>query len=88
MTNGNAPLSTSKPSQKKPKVSAIRKVQDAVESDEDLLPPAWPKAGKGLYAQLPPEKEDFDLLEDDNDEESFSQFFVNHLGRQIIESVG
>ncbi|KAF4814027.1 SWM histone demethylase complex subunit phf1 [Colletotrichum tropicale] len=54
---------------------------DAVPEDneDDYLHPNWPKAGKGLYATLPPEKEDSHYLEDDNDEEAFSHFFSHQM---------
>ncbi|RCI15568.1 hypothetical protein L249_3551 [Ophiocordyceps polyrhachis-furcata BCC 54312] len=50
------------------------------------LPPTWPRAGQGLYAKLPPEDEDRRFLVDDNDEEAFSHFLVDKLGRQAVLS--
>ncbi|KAL2758794.1 hypothetical protein ACRALDRAFT_1061894 [Sodiomyces alcalophilus JCM 7366] len=86
-----------RPPSKKPKTSAIRKVQESeavsrevVEEEEQLieepLPQAWPKPGHGLYATLPPERDDT-TLRDDNDEEAFSGFFVDRMGRQVIEPI-
>jgi len=57
------------------------------EVEEDPLPPSWPKPGEGLYAKLASELEDRAFLVDGNDEESFSHFMVDKLGRQIIEPV-
>jgi hypothetical protein len=57
------------------------------EAEEDTLPPSWPKPGEGLYAKLVSELEDRAFLVDGNDEESFSHFMVDKLGRQIIEPV-
>ncbi|VUC27112.1 unnamed protein product [Clonostachys rosea] len=56
-------------------------------SEEDTLPPAWPRAGQGMYAKLVPEVEDRSLLKDDNDEGAFSHFMVSNMGKQIIEPV-
>ncbi|ROT41324.1 hypothetical protein SODALDRAFT_331052 [Sodiomyces alkalinus F11] len=94
-----------RPPNKKPKISAIRKVQESevvgreveveVEEEEqeeeeklieEPLPQAWPKPGHGLYATLPPERDD-PTLRDDNDEEAFSGFFVDRMGRQVVEPV-
>ncbi|XWW96550.1 hypothetical protein V2A60_004527 [Cordyceps javanica] len=50
------------------------------ETEEELLPPTWPKAGEGLYATLPPEEEDTQYLTDDGDDEAFSHFMVDGLG--------
>lgn len=66
----------------------IEVVTDAPFEDEDVLPPTWQKANEGLYAKLPPETEDREYLLDENDEESFSQFFVDSFGKQIVEPVG
>ncbi|KAH7328738.1 hypothetical protein B0I35DRAFT_418201 [Stachybotrys elegans] len=52
---------------------------------EDPLPPTWHKAGEGLYARLVPENEDRSFLTDCNDEEAFSQFMVDRMGRQVVE---
>ncbi|KAF4512484.1 hypothetical protein G6O67_001619 [Ophiocordyceps sinensis] len=49
-------------------------------------PPTWPKAGQGLYAQLPPEDEDREFLVDDNDEEAFSHFMVDAVGKPMAVS--
>ncbi|KAJ6445946.1 ankyrin repeat domain-containing protein 28 [Purpureocillium lavendulum] len=54
------------------------------EEEEDALPPTWPRAGEGLYAKLPPENEDRRFLEDENDEEAFSHFMVDKVGKQMI----
>ncbi|KAK2728149.1 phd finger domain-containing protein [Colletotrichum kahawae] len=56
-------------------------------NEDDYLHPNWPKAGKGLYATLPPEKEDSHYLEDGNDEEAFSHFFVDGNGKQVAQPV-
>jgi hypothetical protein len=56
-------------------------------NEEDTLPPAWPRAGQGMYAKLVPEVEDRSLLKDDNDEGAFSHFMVSNMGKQIIEPV-
>lgn len=55
--------------------------------EEDTMPTTWPKAGEGMYAKLPPETEDFEFLVDGNDEEAFSHFMVDGMGRQIIDPV-
>lgn len=101
-TTSSAPTTTAvptpkRPPNKKPKTSAIRKVQETevvernvVEEEEQLveepLPQAWPKPGHGLYAKLPPERDDV-TLRDDNDEEAFSGFFVDRMGRQVVEPI-
>ncbi|KAF5125589.1 hypothetical protein E5D57_010277 [Metarhizium anisopliae] len=54
--------------------------------EEDVLPSTWPKAGQGLYSKLPPETEDRTFLADDNDDESFSHFMVDNLGKPMIVS--
>ncbi|KFG87705.1 hypothetical protein MANI_112559 [Metarhizium anisopliae] len=54
--------------------------------EEDVLPSTWPKAGQGLYSKLPPETEDRAFLADDNDDESFSHFMVDNLGKPMIVS--
>ncbi|PHH71422.1 hypothetical protein CDD80_5292 [Ophiocordyceps camponoti-rufipedis] len=56
---------------------------NAGEKDESL-PPTWPQAGEGLYAKLPSEKEDGAFLVDDDDEEAFSHFMVDKVGKQIF----
>ncbi|RDA96023.1 hypothetical protein CP533_5804 [Ophiocordyceps camponoti-saundersi (nom. inval.)] len=53
---------------------------------ENSLPPTWPRAGQGLYAKLPPEDDDRSFLVDGNDEEAFSHFLVDKLGRQVLIS--
>lgn len=53
---------------------------------EKSLPSTWPSAGQGLYTKLPPEVEDGEFLEDDNDEEAFSHFMVDKVGRQMLVS--
>lgn len=58
------------------------------EDNVNVLPATWAKAGEGLYSKLPPETEDRSLLKDENDEESFSHFFVDGAGRQIMDPVG
>ncbi|PFH57349.1 hypothetical protein XA68_15190 [Ophiocordyceps unilateralis] len=57
-----------------------------VETDNSL-PPTWPRAGQGLYAKLPPEDEERAFLIDHNDEEAFSHFMVDKLGKQVVVSV-
>lgn len=54
---------------------------------EEYMPTTWPKAGEGMYAKLLPETEDSEFLVDGNDEEAFSHFMVDRLGRQIVEPV-
>lgn len=66
----------------------IEVTTDVQDENEDALPPSWPKAGEGLYAKLPPETEDRQFLIDENDEESFSHFLVDNLGKQVVEPVG
>lgn len=58
-----------------------------IEVDEDAPPPTWPKPGEGLYAKLVPETEDNAFLADSNDEEAFSHFMVDKMGRQIVDPV-
>ncbi|KAJ3473478.1 hypothetical protein NLG97_g10285 [Lecanicillium saksenae] len=55
-------------------------VQEEESEEEELLPPTWPKAGEGLYAQLAPEDEDTLYLADEGDDEAFSHFMVDGLG--------
>lgn len=55
--------------------------------DEDAPPPTWPKAGEGLYVKLVSEINDRLFLADENDEEAFSHFMVDKMGRQIIDPV-
>ena len=55
------------------------------ETGEEPVPPTWPKAGEGLYAKLVPEVEDREFLVDAGDEEAFSQFLVDKLGKQVTE---
>lgn len=59
----------------------------ADDDDDDGMPLTWQPAGKGLYAQLPPEREDSKFLVDDNDEEAFSHFMVDKRGKQIMDPV-
>lgn len=67
----------------------IEVITSAPEEDNvNILPPTWAKAGQGLYSHLLPDTEDRSLLMDENDEESFSHFFVDGAGRQIMEPVG
>ncbi|KAH7171032.1 hypothetical protein EDB81DRAFT_635896 [Dactylonectria macrodidyma] len=67
----------------------IEVVTDMPGVDDDVLPPTWAKADTGMYAKLLlPDTEDKSLLLDENDEESFSHFFVDSLGKQIVEAVG
>lgn len=61
---------------------------DVQDEDDDVLPSTWPKAGAGLYSKLPPETEDRELLADENDEESFSHFMVDNVGKQVVGPVG
>ncbi|KAM4059798.1 PHD-finger domain-containing protein [Hirsutella rhossiliensis] len=68
-------------------VSAEIAVGSAGDGGENSLPPTWPQAGQGLYAKLPPEDEDRDFLVDDNDEEAFSHFMVDKMGKQMVVSV-
>ncbi|KAJ4137589.1 hypothetical protein NW768_003177 [Fusarium equiseti] len=58
------------------------------EDNVNVLPATWAKAGEGMYSKLPLETEDRSLLKDENDEESFSHFFVDRAGRQIMDPVG
>lgn len=60
---------------------------DEGDVDEDAPPPTWPKAGEGLYVKLAPEINDRLFLADENDEEAFSHFMVDKIGRQIIDPV-
>lgn len=55
-------------------------IQEEESEEEDLLPPTWPKAGEGLYAQLPFEDRDTLYLAGDGDDEAFSHFMVDGLG--------
>jgi hypothetical protein len=72
----------------KPAASAQVVEQSAPEEEEevDALPSTWPKAGEGLYATLLLETEDRKFLIDENDEEAFSHFMVDKMGRQIVEA--
>ncbi|KAM0322019.1 hypothetical protein ACHAQA_009761 [Verticillium albo-atrum] len=80
-----------KPVTKRPKTSAIRKVQEtetiADQPDEEPLPGIWPEAGIGLYSKLPPEQPDPILL-GQNDEEAFSGFMVDRNGRPVEPAFG
>lgn len=60
---------------------------DVENVDEDAPPPTWPKPGDGFYIKLAPEINDRLFLADENDEEAFSHFMVDKVGRQIIEPV-
>nr|XP_036582552.1 phd finger domain-containing protein [Colletotrichum truncatum]KAF6791256.1 phd finger domain-containing protein [Colletotrichum truncatum] len=89
-------LSAPKASKQRSKTGGVRKilktapaevVDAAADDEDDLLPPSWSKAGQGLYAKLPPEKEDTHFLVDDNDEEAFSHFLVDRSGKQIMEPI-
>ncbi|KAJ6783947.1 hypothetical protein PWT90_02130 [Aphanocladium album] len=64
------------------KTIVVQEEQDGSEEEEEeeLLPPTWPKAGEGLYAELPPEDQDTLYLADDGDDEAFSHFMVDGLG--------
>jgi hypothetical protein len=62
-------------------------VPELLEEPEDGPPPKWPQPGQGLYMKLVPEVEDRLILADENDEEAFSHFMVDKLGRQIIDPV-
>lgn len=62
-------------------------VAEPLEEVEDGPPPKWPKPGEGLYMKLVPEVDDRVFLADENDEEAFSHFMVDKLGRQIIDPV-
>ncbi|KAF5671782.1 hypothetical protein FHETE_3995 [Fusarium heterosporum] len=66
----------------------IEVITSAPDDDVHILPPTWAKAGEGMYSKLPLETEDRLFLMDENDEESFSHFFVDRAGRQIMEPVG
>ncbi|KAJ3523159.1 hypothetical protein NM208_g12561 [Fusarium decemcellulare] len=70
------------------KRTRVIEVVTTAQEDQDVLPETWAKAGEGLYSKLPPETEDRGLLMDENDEESFSHFLVDGLGKQIVEPVG
>ncbi|EQB56766.1 hypothetical protein CGLO_03223 [Colletotrichum gloeosporioides Cg-14] len=85
-TGNHLPPKRSKQRSKPGGVRPILQLTTAPEADaapedneDDYLHPNWPKAGKGLYATLPPEKEDSHYLEDDNDEEAFSHFFSHQM---------
>lgn len=92
--HAKATTSLRRPTNKKHRVSAIRKVQDLaavalgiVEHEEDILPPLWPKVGHGLYAQLGPEEKDA-WMYDDDDGEAFSHWMVQGgNGTQIVPPV-
>lgn len=78
------------PAVKRPQKRSQLAEEMVVENPEDLEdapPPTWPRAGEGLYAKLVPETEDRGFLADENDEEAFSHFMVDKLGRQIIDPV-
>ncbi|KAK2593125.1 hypothetical protein QQS21_009174 [Conoideocrella luteorostrata] len=62
----------------------IPAAEEEKHGEKEVLPPTWPKAGKGLYSDLPPETDDRTFLTDDNDDESFSQFMVDSLGKPTI----
>ncbi|KAF6796421.1 phd finger domain-containing protein [Colletotrichum sojae] len=100
MTNGGpthqAPTKNSK---QRSKTGGVRKIlktksvpskvvpRTADDDDDDGVPSTWRPAGKGFYAQLPPEREDSRFLVDDNDEEAFSHFMVDKRGKQIMDPV-
>ena len=65
----------------------VEDVPQEEEVDEDAPPPTWPKGGEGLYAKLVPETQDGSFLADSNDEEAFSHFMVDKMGRQIVDPV-
>jgi hypothetical protein len=65
----------------------VEEEHEAEEVDEDAPPPTWPKAGEGLYARLVPETQDASFLADINDEEAFSHFMVDKMGRQIVDPI-
>ncbi|KEY74097.1 hypothetical protein S7711_05349 [Stachybotrys chartarum IBT 7711] len=82
------PKQKSKAVKKLLKPSRTAEAQEEVQPEaEDALPATWRRAGEGLYARLVPEVEDRKFLVDDNDEEAFSQFMVDKLGKQIVEPV-
>ncbi|KAF9873776.1 phd finger domain-containing protein [Colletotrichum karsti] len=91
LKNGTGNQLRSKVSKQRSKTGGVRKIlktapaaanaEAAEDEDDDVLPPSWSKAGQGLYATLPPEKEDVHYLVDDNDEEGCSHFF-DPSGRQ------
>lgn len=62
-------------------------VEEVIYLEEDAVPTTWPTAGEGLYAQLIPEVEDRKFLVEENDEEAFSHFMVDKMGRQIVQPV-
>lgn len=68
-------------------VEAAAGMQGEGDIDDDAPPPTWPKAGEGLYAKLASEINDRLFLADENDEEAFSHFMVDKMGRQIIDPV-
>jgi hypothetical protein len=96
-TNSHLTPPSWKAAKQKSKSSAIKKVTKQAAAptvaaptavdDDDVLPAAWPKPGHGLYAQLPPEKDD-PFLMDEDDVEAFSHFMVNQHGKQIVGPVG
>lgn len=61
---------------------------DAPGFNEDVLPATWMRANEGMYSKLAADVDDGSLLVDENDEESFSHFMVDGLGKQVTEAVG
>lgn len=59
-------------------------LREESEEVEDVLPPAWPKAGEGLYATLSLEDEDTLYLTDEGDDDAFSHFMVDRLGNLTV----
>lgn len=52
---------------------------------DDPLPPEWPRAGAGMYAQLPPEDEGPDgWMVDERDDFAFNHFLLDSHGRQVL----
>jgi hypothetical protein len=66
---------------KKVRISSTHIIEAVVveEQNTDAMPSNWPRAGQGLYAKLPPEREDVDMLVEENDE-AFSHFVVSRDG--------
>ncbi|PHH80527.1 hypothetical protein CDD82_1695 [Ophiocordyceps australis] len=66
-----------------PKVVEVVEVGE--EEVQDSLPPTWPKAGEGLYSGLlSPDNDPGAFMVDQDDEEAFSHFMVEEVGKQMV----
>lgn len=67
-----------------PEVNPTSKTQgDGEHSDAESVPPAWPKPGQGVLANMVMNEDDF---EDKNDFESFSVATYDATGKKVSEN--